>query len=180
MVKLKFSNLNAELDGDPKEIASILRELNVVSQAPNAIYQPQKASITDSHLTSKRSIEELSKNLPDKYALAETIKAQGKPYSFNLVEQQMKIFGRIIKSRDSKEHQSLYSKFYDAHAGARDLIVKEHGGHWETKGETINGHRTTRYTWIEGNEEKPAPQQILPSESIEMERVEGESAINQD
>lgn len=181
MVKLKFTNLNAELDADPKEIAFILRELNVVSQATNVIPMPQKPStITDSHASPDSSIDDLFQKLPGKTTLVQTIESLGKPFSFNLVEQQMKIFGRVIRSRDSKKHQSLYSKFYDLHAEAMKAIVEKYGGKWRTDGEVINKHRTTRYTWIEDKEEKSNSQAILPSESIEMERTEGESAINQD
>lgn len=152
MVKLKFANLNAELDGDPKEIASILRELNVVSQSPTVItQQSMPATPTESSLNPD-SVDDLFQELPDKLTLVQTIESLGKPFSFNLVNQQMKFFGRIIKSRDSKKHQSLYSKFYDLHADAMKAIVEKYGGDWRTDGEVINKHRTTRYTWVADGE----------------------------
>lgn len=181
MVKLRFANLNAELDGDPKEIASILRELNVVSQSSNVIAQTSKPSTpTDSSITSDLSIEELFQKLPDKFALMRMIEALGKPFSFNLVEQQMKFFGRIIKSRDSKENQRLYSQFYDRHTFARNAIVEKYGGGWTPIPEVINGHKTTRYTWSESEETQPMTQMSLLSESVDDEHIEGGTETNQD
>lgn len=181
MVKLKFTNLNAELDGDPKEIASVLRELNVVSPAANAISLTQEqTTATDSNMVSDLSIDDLFQKLPDRITLVQTIESLGKPFSFNLVDQQMKVFGRVIRSRDSKKHSSLYSKFYDLHADAMKAIVEKYGGKWIKNGETINKHRTTRYTWIDDTEDKSISQEILPSGNIEMEHTEGKSVINQD
>lgn len=185
MVKLRFTNLNAELDGDPKDIASILRELNVVSQTPNAIIQPPKTTPPkDSTSNPALSIDELFQKLPDRSALTGMIEALGKPFSFNLVEQQMKFFGRIIKSRDSRDNQRLYSRFYDLHTHARNSIVEKYGGHWTMIAEVINGHKTTRYTWGESEgeseETQPITQTILPSEGFEMEHDISGAEINQE
>jgi len=153
MVKLRFGNLNAELEGDPKEIVSILRDLGVSNQPYPPITTTQEAPkprMLDEPIISD---DELIQKLPDLSGLVKMIEDMGKPFSFTLAEQQKKFFGRIV---DTRENQRAYSRFYDLHKYARKAIEEKYGGRWNPTREMPDGHQTTRYTWIE-NEEIKAP-----------------------
>jgi len=148
MAKLRFGNLNAEVEGDVKEIASLLRELNVFNQSPQTPITSRVEAIRPvSNAVKTVSDDELFQKLPDKEGITRMIENLGKPFSFTLVEQQKKIFGRIINSR---ENRPPYSKFYDLHKYARNAIKEKYGGDWNATNEVLEGHQTTRYTWIAG------------------------------
>ena len=152
MAKLRFGKLDAEVEGDVKEIASLLRELNVINQSPIASITSIEDVKSDSNALQTASSDELYEKLPSRSELTQMIESIGKPFSFVLVEQQMKLFGRVINSR---EDMRLYSKFYEIHKFARNAITKKYGGHWKATNEVIGGHQTTRYTWEEDEENKP-------------------------
>jgi hypothetical protein len=148
MVKLRFAG--AEVDGDPAEIASILKELKAVSQESHT----QEAIIAPTKLASKEqdvSEEILLQRIPDLNGLVKMIEEMGRPFSFNLAEQQKKIFGKLISSR---HYQRVYSRFYDVHKRARKEIVKKYGGQWDTLNEVLDGHQTTRFVWSENQDIK--------------------------
>ena len=148
MVKLRFANLNAELDGDAKEIVSILRDLGVSNQTTKPITPPSEVISPDETTTSN---DELFQKLPDRPEIVKMIEGLGKPFSFNLMEQQKNILGRVVNSR---ENRPLYSKFYDLHKYARNEIKKKYGGRWISSDEVVDGHQTTRYTWAADEEIK--------------------------
>lgn len=85
------------------------------------------------------------------------IEEMGKPFSFSLAEQQKKIFGKIV---DTRENQRAYSRFYDIHKYARDAIEEKYGGRWNTIREMPDGRQTTRYTWTEDEEIKAPDIQV--------------------
>lgn len=144
MVKLRFGNLNAELEGDPKEIVSILRDLGVSNQPNQAISAPETPNPRSPNKP-VISDDELIQKLPDRTVITKMIEDLGKPFSFTIAEQERRIFGIII---DTRENQRAYSRIYDLHKYARNEIEKKYGGHWKTIDEVLEGHKTTRYTWV--------------------------------
>jgi hypothetical protein len=173
MVKLRFADLNAELDGDPKEIVSILRELGVSNQIsrPITTSESPKPKMPNTPNESIISDDQLIQKLPSKIELAKMIEEIGKPFSFTLAEQQKKFFGGII---DTRKNQKAYSRFYDLHKYARDAIQEKYGGHWDPIREMPDGHQTTRYTWVEDEEKetKLISQAVFPSSVTEKEHIE--------
>ncbi|MCK9405592.1 MAG: hypothetical protein M0Q47_04175 [Methanothrix sp.] len=148
MVLLRFAG--AEVDGDPTEIASILKALSAVSQEPHT----QESTVAPSKPTfEEQDIPEeiLLQRIPDLNGLVKMIEEMGRPFSFNLAEQQKKIFGKLISSR---RYQRVYSRFYDVHKRARKEIVKKYGGQWGTLNEVVDGHQTTRFVWSENQDVK--------------------------
>ena len=147
MAKLRFGNLNAEVEGDVKEIASLLRELNVITHSSEMpITRPAETINPVEHVISD---DELIQKLPSRSELVEMIEGMGKPFHFILAEQQKKIFGGIVNTR---ENQRAYSRFYDLHKYARDVIQKKYGGHWVAYNEMLDGHQTTGYKLAEDKE----------------------------
>lgn len=145
MVKLRFGNLNAELEGDTKEIVSILRELGVSNQPQHPIAQAEKSAPISPNEMAPISDDELIQKLPSRDELIKMIEDIGKPFKFILAEQQKKIFGRIINTR---MNQRAYSRFYDLHNYAREAIEKKYGGHWDSNSAILDGHQTTEYIWV--------------------------------
>jgi hypothetical protein len=169
MAKLRFANLDAEIDGDPKEIATILKELKGLS-ITSPPCQNQSAMPSNSILTDNvPPRDDLFKKIPNKYAVAKMLEDMGKPFSHALAEQQMRFLGTIINSR---EEPQIYSKFYDAFAFARKQIKQKYGGQWEKFDETVNGHQTTRYEWVESKEDDEQP----PQTEKQIVETEGETS----
>jgi hypothetical protein len=149
MAKLRFGNLDAELEGDPKEIVSILRELGVSNKTQRPIAPAEKSTSISPNEMTPISDDELIKKLPPKAELIRMIEDTGKPFKFILAEQQKKIFGTIINTR---MNQRAYSRFYDLHNYARNAIVRKYGGHWDSYSAMLDGHQTTEYKWVEDEE----------------------------
>jgi hypothetical protein len=172
MVKLRFADLHAELDGDPKEIVSILRELGVSHQIsrPITTSESPKPNMPSAPNESIISDDQLIQKLPSKLELVKMVEEIGKPFSFNLAEQQKKFFGGII---DTRKNQKAYSRFYDLHKYARDAIEEKYGGHWDAIREMPDGHQTTRYTWAANEEVKPQIEESKP-QSLEQFEIKPE------
>jgi len=149
MVKLRFADLNAEIEGDSKEIVSILRDLGVSNPTKHPVSPTDTSAPISSNETTPISDDELIQKLPDRPELVKMIEGLGKPFYFILAEQQKKIFGRIVNTR---ENQRAYSRFYDLHKYARDAIGKKYGGHWDANSRMLDGHQTTEYKWVEDKE----------------------------
>ena len=146
MAKLRFTNLDAEIEGDPKEIAVILREFSAQDrehQATAPLAQSPKRYASSKLPDGK---------LPSTSEIIKMIETAGKPYTLSLVEQQKKILGRPINSRNER---ALYARFYSLHKRAMEVIIKRHGGHWDSKMEVIDGLQSKRFTLITDEESKP-------------------------
>jgi hypothetical protein len=152
MVRLEFKNSNAMIEGSVEEITAILKDLQVIAQSPRSvtpsIENQKSADASKIRATNPMSLsdEGLYKKIPDRFKIAEMLEAKGKPFSYTIVEQQKEIFGRPIPN---KENQRLYTRFYDLHNSARNLIVKKHGGKWIKEPDRVDGKNVTRYKWVE-------------------------------
>jgi hypothetical protein len=152
MLKLRLASLGAEVEGDPKDVASFLAEYS--AQGRGILTQPtatQDAKNVPSTLTEPTPPVIKKVDLPPESEILKWIEEMGEPFSFSLAEQQMRIFGRYI---DSRNERPLYSKFYTLYASVREKIQEKYGGKWIVDGETVDGHRYSRYTLIHDAEVK--------------------------
>lgn len=141
-LKLRIVNGIPEVDGEPNEIAEVLRQLSITSQPiqPQPIQpNPQREECETSDI---QDIEEL-----DPEELVKMVESSGEPITISMGDLQKRLYRRRISSKDEKQ---LYEIFRRAFYKAKDRLEKKHPDHhWgESKMITIENMPTKRFTLV--------------------------------
>jgi hypothetical protein len=142
-----------EVDGEPADIAEVLRQLSITPQPAHPIRAIQPAIQREERdIINIQDHKEL-----DSDKLIEIIESGGEPIVFSMGDLQKKIYGKRISSRDDKK---LYQTFRTAFDNAKKQLEKNHPDHhWEWTMITVDDTPTKRFKLVR-NLPIPVQQQI--------------------
>lgn len=160
-LKLRIVNGIPEVDGEPNEIAEVLRQLSIASQP----IQP-KPQREECKTFSTQDIEEL-----DPKELVKIIESSGEPIALSMGELQMTLYGRRISSKDEKQLYEIFRRAFDK---AKDQLERNHPDYqWEPKTITVGNMPTKRFTLVRKTQDPvPIQQQIQTQVEDQMEKAE--------
>jgi hypothetical protein len=171
MAKLRFVDGTPEVDGTPNELAEFLKSYNLPTKIGNIDVGGRKSG-------SSETIIEL--DIPTADQIVAIIEEGGRPFTFNMIEQQIRTYGNPISS---KHDRTNYESYYREFRKAQTRMEKKYGGKWDSITEKIDGIQSKRYTLIEGQinqETKTLTQPFTISESSLNEQTENENKGIQD
>ena len=118
-LKLRIVDGIPEVDGEPTEIAEVLRQLSNTKQ-PIQPSQPAPQH-EEREISNNHDIEEINSE-----KLLEIIESSGEPITFSMGDLQKKIYGRRISSRNETK---LYQTFRIAFDNAKKQLERKHPDH---------------------------------------------------
>jgi signal recognition particle subunit SEC65 len=152
-LKLRIVDGIPEVDGEPADIAEVLRQLSITPQPAQPTRSIQPAiQHEERDILSIQDHKEL-----DSDKLIEIIESGGEPITFSMGDLQKKIYGKRISSRDDKK---LYQTFRTAFDNAKKQLEKKYPDHhWDWTMITIEDSPTKRFKLVR-NHPLPIQQQI--------------------